>query len=82
MIASEVRRTTDQWNPLMIAFAQPHEADFPEALMKLPMKDRVRLLKDTWNFILLYKEFKWGRQIMRASIERLIKGKYLDRRWL
>jgi len=82
MIASEVKRTTDQWNPLMIAFGEPHEADFPEALMKLPMKERILLLRDTWNFVVLYKEFKWGRQIMKASIERLIKGKYVDRRWL
>ena len=35
MIASEVRRTTDQWNPLKIAFGRPHEADFPAALMQL-----------------------------------------------
>ena len=82
MIASEVRRTTDQWNPLMIAFAKPHEADFPQALMALPMRDRIKVIKDMWNFIVLYKEFKWGRQIVRASIERLIHGGYLERRWL
>ena len=82
MIASEVKRTTDQWNPLMIAFGKPHEADFPEALMKLPMKERILLLRDTWNFVVLYKEFKWGRKIMRESIERMIKGKYVDRRGL
>src|SRR4051812_32720775 len=29
MIASEVRRTTDQWNPIKIAYGKPHEADFP-----------------------------------------------------
>jgi flavin-dependent dehydrogenase len=29
MIASEVRRCSDQWNPLKIAFDNPHEADFP-----------------------------------------------------
>ncbi len=82
MIASEVRRTTDQWNPLMIAFAKPHEADFPKALMALPVGDRVKVLKDIWGFLLLYKEFGWGRQIARASVERLIHGKYLDKRWV
>jgi flavin-dependent dehydrogenase len=82
MIASEVRRTTDQWNPLMIAFGRPHEADFPAALMALPMGDRVKVLKDIWRFLLLYKEFRWGRQIAWASLERLIHGKYLSQRWL
>jgi len=82
MISSEVRRTTDQWNPLMVAFAKPHEADFPKALMALPMRDRIKVMKDIWGFLLLYKEFGWGRQIARASIERLIHGKYLDKRWV
>ena len=82
MIASEVQRTTDQWNPLKIAFARPHEADFPAALMALPWRDRVKVLKDMWRFVVLYKEFKWGRQIMGRSMERLVYGKYQDYRWL
>lgn len=82
MIASEIRRTTDQWNPLMVIFGKPHEADFPRALMALPMKDRIKVVKDLWNFIVLYKEFKWGRRIARASLERLLYGKYSERRWL
>ncbi|TNF93681.1 MAG: hypothetical protein EP297_12265 [Gammaproteobacteria bacterium] len=81
MIASEVRRTTDQWNPLMIAFAKPHEADFPAALKDLPMSDRVKVLRDIWRFVVLYKEFKWGRQIFRASMERLFLGDYSKRYW-
>jgi flavin-dependent dehydrogenase len=82
MIASEVRRTTDQWNPLMIAFAKPHEADFPAALMDLSMSDRMKVLRDMWRFIVLYKEFKWGRQIFRASMERLLAGDYSKRYWI
>lgn len=82
MIASEVRRTTDQWNPLKIAFAKPHEADFPAALMALPLKDRVKVLRDIWRFVVLYKEFKWGRQIAARSVERLLYGKYPDQLWL
>ena len=81
MISSEVRRTTDQWNPLMVAFGKPHEADFPKALMALPMRDRIKVLKDIWGFLLLYKEFGWGRQIARASVERLLQGKYPGQRW-
>ena len=82
MIASEVRRTTDQWNPLKIAFARPHEADFPAALMELGWRDRARVLRDIWNFIVLYKEFKWGRQMLGAALQRPLIGGYSMRRWL
>jgi len=81
-IASEVRRTTDQWNPLQIAFAKPHEADFPKALAALPMGDRIKILRDIWSFLLLYKEFKWGRQIATASMQRLLQGDYSQKNWL
>jgi flavin-dependent dehydrogenase len=82
MIVSEVRRTTDQWNPLKIAFDRPHEADFPAALMELGWRDRARVLRDMWNFVVLYKEFKWGRQIMNAALQRPFIGGYSMRRWL
>jgi len=82
MIASEVRRTTDQWNPLKIAFERPHEADFPAALMALPWPDRLKVLRDIWRFVVLYKEFKWGRQIFRAAMQRPLIGGYSMRHWL
>jgi flavin-dependent dehydrogenase len=82
MIASEVRRTSDQWNPLKIAFAKPHEADFPKALMALSWPDRVKVLRDMWRFILLYKEFKWGRQIASAALQRPWIGGYSMQKWL
>ncbi len=82
MIASEVRRTSDQWNPLKIAFDRPHEADFPAALMALGWRDRAKVLRDMWNFVVLYKEFKWGRQIMRAALQRPLIGGYSMQRWL
>lgn len=82
MISSEVRRTTDQWNPLKIAFGNPHEADFPAALMALPVKDRLKILRDMWRFVQIYKEFKWGREIMRESLLRLKHGRYPAHRWL
>lgn len=81
MIVSEVHHTTDQWNPLKIAFERPHEADFPAALMALPLSDRIKVMKDMWRFLVLYKEFKWGRQIARSSMERLFKGTYSSQRW-
>jgi flavin-dependent dehydrogenase len=82
MIASEVRRTTDQWNPLKIAFDRPHEADFPAALMALSWRDRAKVLRDMWNFVVLYKEFKWGREIARAAMQRPMLGGYSMQRWL
>ena len=82
MIGSEVRRTTDQWNPLKIAFGKPHEADFPAALMKLSWRERGLVLRDMWNFLLLYKEFKWGRQIAALAGQRLVSAGYSAQRWL
>jgi len=80
MIKSEVHRTTDQWNPLKIAFDKPHEADFPAALMALSWRERRLVIRDLWRFIVLYKEFKWGREIFRASMNRLT-GSYSAARW-
>ena len=82
MIASEVRRTSDQWNPLKIGFDRPHEADFPAALMALPWRDRAKVLRDLWRFIVLYKEFKWGRQMFMTAMQRPLIGGYSMRRWL
>jgi len=81
MIASEVKRTTDQWNPLKIAFDKPHEADFPAALMKLSWRERRLVLRDMWRFVVLYKEFKWGRQIFRAAMSRIGAPGYPADRW-
>ena len=82
MIASEVRRTTDQWNPLKIAFDKPHEADFTAALMALGWRDRAKVLRDMWRFVVLYKEFNWGRQIFREMMQRPMIGGYSMQRWL
>ncbi len=82
MIASEVRRSTDQWNPLQIAFGRPHEADFPRALMELSRSDRLRVLRDIWRFMVLFKEFRWGRQMFVHSLERLAWGYYNPKQWL
>ena len=82
MIASEVRRTSDQWNPLKIAFDRPHEADFPAALMALSWRERGLVLRDMWRFVVLYKEFKWGRQIANAALQRPLLNGYAVRKWL
>jgi flavin-dependent dehydrogenase len=81
MIASEVRRCSDQWNPLMIAFGSPHEADFKSALRKLPRRDQATLMKEVLSFIRIYGKFKWGRQILGQSIGRLVRGGYTASRW-
>ena len=82
MVSSEVRRTTDQWNPWLIAFGRPHEADFPAAMAKLSMRERLTVLRDMWRFIVLYKEFEWGRQILDCTLDRLKRGRYPQQRWL
>jgi flavin-dependent dehydrogenase len=82
MVASEVHRTTDQWNPLKIAFGRPHEADFPAALMRLSWRERRLVLRDLWRFVLLYKEFNWGRHIALAAVQRLLGPGYPMQRWL
>ncbi|MDQ6964371.1 MAG: NAD(P)/FAD-dependent oxidoreductase [Mariprofundales bacterium] len=82
MIASEVRRTTDQWNPLQIAFGLPHEADFRAAMSRLSLREQKRVLGDMWRYLLLFKEFKWGRQIVARAGERALFGRYLQSQWL
>ncbi len=82
MIHSEVKRYSDQWNPLEIIFNNPHEADFLEALKKLDLKDRITLVKEIFKFIRIYAPLKWGRKILWQAIRRKIKGRYLTSRWL
>ena len=82
MIASEVRRTTDQWNPIKIAFDKPHEADFRAALAQLSWRERRLILRDLWRFVVLYKEFKWGREIFRAALSRMLREGYPGARWI
>ena len=82
MIVSEVRRTSDQWNPLKIAFDRPHEADFPAALAALSWRERGLVMRDLWRFVVLYKEFKWGRQIASAALQRPLLGGYSMMKWL
>ena len=40
------------------------------------------VLRDMWRFIVLYKEFKWGRQIARAAASRMFGDGYSKRRWI
>lgn len=82
MIASEVRRCSDQWNPLMIAFGSPHEADFKAALRGLSRGERLTVIKEVLSFIRIYGKFKWGRQILGQSLSRLFRGDYPSSRWV
>ena len=52
------------------------------ALMELGWRDRARVLRDMWRFIVLYKEFKWGRQIAAAALQRPLFGGYPIQKWL
>jgi len=82
MIASEVRRCSDQWNPLKIVFDNPHEADFRSGLKKLPFTDQVKVFKGIASFIKIYGRFNWGRQILGQAFYRWFKGHYQPTRWI
>ena len=43
---------------------------------------RKLVLRDMWNFIVLFKEFKWGRQIAAAALQRPLFGGYPIQKWL
>ena len=82
MIASEVGRCSDQWNPLKIAFGRPHEADFRAALKQLPLGERLGVIREILSFIRLYSPLNWGRQILWQSLCRRFTGRYPPTRWL
>ncbi|MFC1820834.1 NAD(P)/FAD-dependent oxidoreductase [Thermodesulfobacteriota bacterium] len=82
MISSEVRRCTDQWNPIKIAFARPHEADFRSALKQHRFRDRLRIIGEIIRFIRIYSPFGWGHRILRQSIYRLFHSRYSSSSWL
>ena len=82
MIASEVRRCTDQWNPFQIAFARPHEADFRAALRERSRKEQIRIGLGVLKFLRLYSRFGWGRQIVGQAFRRLFHSGYSSDRWL
>lgn len=81
MIASEVRRCSDQWNPMEIAFGRPHEADLRAALKHLPPAERFGVIREMTSFIKLYAPLKWGRQILWQSVCRRVTGRYPSSRW-
>ena len=82
MIASEVRRCSDQWNPLLIAFGNPHEADFKSALALLTRRQQLTVLKEMLAFLRIYARFRWGRQIFGQMVARLLRGNYPASRWI
>ena len=82
LIASEVRRCTDQWNPLQIIFGNPHEADFKAEFGKLSRREKITVIRDLVNFLKIYAPFKWGRQILAQTAIRTILGDYSSGRWL
>jgi flavin-dependent dehydrogenase len=82
MIASEVRRCSDQWNPLEIALGRPHEADFRAALKGISPGERLGIMREILSFIRLYAPLNWGRQILAQSLRRHLTGSYDPARWL
>lgn len=82
MIASEVRRCTDQWNPLKIIFDRPHEAEFREVFKKMGFRDQARMIRETLQFIRIFAPFNWGKQIIQQAVYRQFSDGYTSGRWL
>lgn len=81
LIHSEVRKCSDQWNPFMIALKNPHEADPKKELRKLGFVPAMQILLEIWTFLKTYKEYKWGRRMLKNGIYRLIHGRYPEECW-
>ncbi len=82
MIASEVRRCSDQWNPIKILFGRPHEADFREALSRLRGRDKRKVIVEILKFLYPWGEYNWGRQMVMQALIRELRGNYSPSRWL
>ncbi|MFC1837967.1 NAD(P)/FAD-dependent oxidoreductase [Thermodesulfobacteriota bacterium] len=82
MVASEVKRCSDQWNPLRIIFGRPHEADFREVFKGLKTGDQVKLIIEFIKFIRIFKGFGWGWQILQQALHRQFHNKYQTGQWL
>ena len=82
MIASEVKRCTDQWNPLSIIFNRPHEADFRGVFKELKAVDQVGLIKEFIQFIRIFRGFGWGWEIIQQALYRLFYDKYKTGTWI
>jgi flavin-dependent dehydrogenase len=82
MIVSEVRRCSDQWNPLKIIFSNPHEADFMKTLNAHSADERRKIRKDIISFLKPWAGYKWGRQIIKQAIKRQLLGSYSPSSWL
>ena len=52
------------------------------ALLKYWPRERRLVLRDIWRFVVLYKEFKWGRKIAMAALQRPLFGGYPMMKWL
>ena len=81
MIASEVRRCSDQWNPLEIAFGRPHEGDFWGAV-KDQGYSKLSVAYELMRFIPVFGKYRWGRQMLLQSLYRKIRDGYDPGRWL
>ena len=82
MIASEVKRCTDQWNPLRIILNRPHEADFRKVFKGLKTAEQVKLIAEFLRFIRIFKGFGWGWQILHQAFFRFFNDEYQTGRWL
>jgi len=76
MVQSERRRTVDQWNPLRILLANPHEADLKAAIARFPWADRLYMVREMLAYCVQYRGYQWLAPILSAAVRRLFLGRY------
>lgn len=81
MIASEVRRCSDQWNPIEIVFGRPHEGDFWGAVA-CQGYSKLSITRELMRFIPVFGKYGWGRQMLAQSLYRKVRDGYDPSRWM
>lgn len=81
-VADEVRRCTDQWNPLQILLGQPHEANLMRGLFNEGWARAGYRTREMVRFGKQFHGLGWGRDIGRATLQRALFGRYGEPRQL
>ena len=75
-VQAEVNRCSDQWNPLKIMFEQPHEANLKKGLFAQGPLKAAYWSKEMFKFCKQFHGLGWGKDIMKGSVRRVLKGSY------
>ena len=75
-VADEVRRCTDQWNPLEIALGNPHEANLKKGLFDQGLREACYRSKEMFKFGKQFHGLGWGADMGKMMLRRALKGHY------